>query len=350
MSILSQNGVFSVGIQSAKGVAATTFYRHKMLGVQVGGQEMSMPWADEVGGTPYPEGLLKTGAFVGGNVILQPRLSNVFGWLLKAIMGKVSTVSDYPEAGVYTHIFSPDPAATATIPWVTTRKYLPPPDGGSASAEQGLDCKITAAEITLAAQRPLTMTMGYLGRVPSWPDPSAWSYENEYEDVTSVPVGNTGSFTLPDFGVSAQPVPAVQVQVANVLSGGQLRSEFILGSYYPDDLVVTKRSTGVRFTLKINDYALFKTILTGSDSGATWTPEVYATDMVARVESPGNISGHSVPYSFEVRAEAVDWAVEGPPALAGNSVIYLPVIGIAKRPSSGNPWEFRLVNTQPGYV
>jgi hypothetical protein len=343
MSVSSRNGVLAYGGQTAKESLATAFYRHKTLDINLGAIEQSARWAPEVGGSVFNQGQRKTASYVGGTATIQPRIANVFGWLLYAMTGSVSTVDDHPEAGANTHIFKP---ATdhAYLPWLTMHKYVPGATSADAIGEILQDCKVAQAVFSMAAMAPLTMQVGVLGREPSFEEAPSWTYENAYEDVESVPTGNSGYFKLPTFSADALEVTSVEVTLANQLSAARLADEMVIGSYHPDDLLVIGRDVGVRFIYKWADPDLWQQVYTGAVDGTAWTPSMYSTDVAAKLNSPNNISGTSTPYSIEITAPEVDWSIDGQLRLQGNNILYCPVTGVLKEPETGDPFQIRIVN------
>lgn len=343
MSVSSRNGVLAYGPQTAKESLASTFYRHKTLDINLGAIEQSERWAPEVGGSVFNVGQRKTAAFVGGQATIQPRIENVFGWLLYAMSGDVSTVDDTPEAGANTHIFTPA-SDHAYLPWLTMHKYIPGATSGDALGEVLQDCKIAQAVFSMASMAPLTCQVGVLGREPSFEEAPSWSYENEFEDVQSVPTGNSGHFKLPDFSTDALEASSVEVTLMNRLSAAQLQNEMVIGSYHPDDLVVIERDVAFRFVYKWADPDLWQQVYTGAVDGTAWTPSVYETDVEAKLESPNNIPGTSTPYSLSIEAPEVDWSVDGQLRLQGNNILYCPMAGVLNEPATADPFQIKVVN------
>ena len=344
MSVSARSGVLAYLGQSEKGtLAAGDYYRHKALSIALGANEQAQRWAPEVGGSVFNQGQRKVAAMISGQATIQPRIANVFGFLLYAMSGSVSTVEDYPEADANTHIFKPD-TDHASLPWLSMHKYVPGATSATAIGEIMQDVKIAQAVFSMAAMAPLTVQLGVLGRIPTFEEAPSWSYSNAYENTDSIPTGNAGHFKLPDFSGTALPSTSVEITVMNRLSAARLQDEMVIGSYHPDDLVVMERDLAVRFIYKWADPDLWQQIYTGASDGTSWTASVYNTDMIAKLESPNNIGSTSTPYSIEIRAEEVDWSVDGAINLAGNNILYCPMVGVTREPSSGNPFEIRIVN------
>lgn len=106
MTITSQAGVFSYGLQAAKGTLATTWYRHRAMDINFGPVQDLRTFMLEVGGIVTPTGAYKAGAFIGGGATLQPRMQGDFGWLVKFLMGKVTTTPGTASAAAVHADFS----------------------------------------------------------------------------------------------------------------------------------------------------------------------------------------------------------------------------------------------------
>ena len=70
MTVPASEGVFSFGGQTGRGTLAGTFYRHKMLDVNIGTQQAVQYFPQEVGGGVHP-----TGAFKGVITVMVGSLS-----------------------------------------------------------------------------------------------------------------------------------------------------------------------------------------------------------------------------------------------------------------------------------
>lgn len=91
MTVPSQAGIFGFGMQSAKGVVATEYFRHRASDINYGPVQDMRTFPLEVGGVLTPTGAYKGGVFMGGGASLMPRMEGDLGYLLKALMGSVTT-------------------------------------------------------------------------------------------------------------------------------------------------------------------------------------------------------------------------------------------------------------------
>jgi hypothetical protein len=349
-TVLAQNAIFGLGPQTAKEVIATTYYRYKALAIGAGGVEDNRISPLEVGGTPYPTGAYKAGAFFAGDVTLQPRLEGDIGWVLYAATGSVSTVNDSPEAGLYTHYFAPLTTNTAYLPWLSAREHVP---GATGTADDwgvvGQDIKIPRLRIVVPQNGTVTSIISLLGRVPTWSTaPDVWTWADVFEDFDSVPVSCCGHFEVPD----GSEVAALGVSIDLVNQLTTPRQEMIVGAYYPDDIAVVSRTLTVSWVYKWADPDLVMALLTNAGSGASvaWSPVVYSTNLDLTVESPDNISGMANPFSLKVTAQSCNWQTPGPVELAGGDMIRQRYTGTVLEPAAGDYFQMALVNEQATYT
>jgi len=351
-TVLAQTGIVGFGPQTAKGTMATTFYRYKAMRAALGAVEDNRTAQLEVGGVPYPTGAFKAGAFFGGEAVLQPRLEGDIGWVLYAACGNVSTVSDCPEAGLYTHVFRPDPSATSTIKWLSARVMTPGATSSDNLGSIGLDCRIPQLRIVVPQNDVVTAMLTVQGRVPSWANAeaaNAWTWADDYEDFDSVPISVKGHFEVPDD--TSIPALGVDITLANVLT--DVRREMIVGEYHPDDLAVITRNMMISFVHKYPDPARYLASVANEDdpfaSAMPWSPVVNTQSCELKVESPANISGKSNPYSLTLKASKVNWVAEGPPVLTAGDMLSIRYTGTVLEPDSGDYFELHLVNSQVAF-
>ena len=349
-TVLAQTGTVGFGPQTAKGSIATSFYRYKTMRSAMGAIEDSRVAQLEIGGTPYPTGAFKAGAFFGGEAALQPRLEGDIGWLLYAACGDVSTGSDIPEAGMYTHIFRPDPNATSVIKWLSA--HVITPGAAAANAKDlgviGLDCRIPQLRIVVPQNDVVMAMLTLLGRVPSFDIDPQWSWVDAFEDFDSVPISVKGYFEVPDD--AEIPALGVDVTLSNVLT--QPTREMIVGAYYPDDLAVVTRNLTISFIHKYPNPDLYLDALAAGAAGHTiaWSPVVNSQSCELRIESPANVAGMANPYSLTIIAQLVSWVPDGPPVMTAGDMLSVRYTGTVLEPSSGDYFQFVLINEQNGYL
>lgn len=358
MSVSSLNSIWGAGPQTAKGVAATTFYAFRAMRVAGGPQELAQTAEPEVGGQPLPDAAYKVGVFTREQIDLYMRLEDDIGWLLYALTGAVSTTADTPESGMHTHTFRMDPTSTLTmltLKWLSTRRIIGQPAIGHNFGMQVVDNRIEAMMFNLAAAAALTCRMNMLGRTHTLSDdPSAWTWAaSSPEGFDSVPISaNTNShFKVPDFSASALPTQQVQIQFGNVLT--QPTQEFIIGSPYMDDIAALYRNIGLNWTYKWYDEDLYLYMVANGGTGTSidWSAIVPSGSFEAKISTPQNVSGMSNPYSITFAAPEVFWFPTAPPSLSGLNLIQLPVSGIVAATDDGSdPFTIQLVNETSAYT
>jgi len=352
-TVLAQTGIVGFGPQTAKEAIATTFYRYKAMRAALGAVEDNRTAQLEIGGVPYPTGAYKAGAFFGGEAVLQPRLEGDIGWLLYAACGDVSTTADCPEAGLYTHIFRPDSTATSAIKWLSARLMTPGATSGDNLGSIGLDCRIPQLRLVVPQNDVVTAMLTVLGRVPSWANAAtanAWSWADDYEDFDSVPISVKGYFKVPND--TEIPALGVDIALANVLT--QPQREMIVGAYHPDDLAVVTRNMTISFVHKYPDPARYLASAANEDdpfaAAMPWSPVVNTQSCELRVESPGDVSGMSNPYSLTLKATKVSWVPDGPPVLTAGDMLQVRYVGTVLEPDSGDYFQLLLVNEVSSYT
>lgn len=96
MAVTAQSGIVGYAPQESKSTVAgytapTEYYKTKATLVDLAVLDDTRTGDDEVGGRPVPTFPYKAGVVVGGGLSIQPRLENIFGWLLYGAMGKVAS-------------------------------------------------------------------------------------------------------------------------------------------------------------------------------------------------------------------------------------------------------------------
>jgi len=352
MSVSTLEGKWAFGGQTAKGAAASTFYEMRTLAVRGGPVDITEPMPPELGGVPIADGAHRLGSYYAATVDMIPRLEEDIGWLLFAACGNVSTVSDSPEAGLQTHYFRMDTSDYMALKWLSLRREIPSEESAVNSGLAALDCKVANVLFDLAGASRLTARLGLFGREPSFSDDvSGWSY-NTAEDATSIAIiSSSGSwFKIPDFQAGTLPITRARVTLNNQVS--QPQQEFIIGSYHPDDVTGLYRTMNVEAVYKWEDEDLYLQLAANGGTGASiaWTSEIFTGAMNIKAVSPANISGYSNPYSLTIYAPKVYYAATSPPEAAGVNIVQLPITGFVARPTSGDAFQFQLVNEVASYT
>lgn len=344
MTVLASTGILSYGKQSAKGSAASTWYRHRATDIDFGPVQTMAAIPLEVGGTVVPTGSYKQGAYVAGGATLHPRMEGDFGWIMEGLMGAVST-SAGPAADSYDHKFQ-FASDVGSLPWMSVRKYVP---GSASMGEIGTDCKVASVTMTFPQNGIMQARVDWIGRTPSWETAPSWTYSDGFEDYSSIPVTSQTacSIKLPEFSASELPVTALTVTMTNNLTTPQ--QEMVIGSQHPDDFAVVSRAATIRATVKWSDPDLYRTIYTGGTGGVAWSDACYYSDFEALVQSPYNVVG-TTPYELVINASNVAWQIDGPVRLAGGDLLMLNLMGtVVEQDSGDNYLDFVMRNGQVNY-
>jgi len=353
MTVAASQGVIGWGPQVAKGTLATNWYKHKAVQVETGAQQEVRQFPQEVGGGFHPTGAYKRMGFAAGQVIMHPRLQDVIGWLLYAAVGDLSTIADTPEASMYRHQYTP-PADFCDMPWLSVRKEIPAGcDVGTENLGEILkDCRVSGLRFAVEAGGLAQCAATFVGREPSLSETGVdtWTWTNAaYEDKEGVPTAAASDQVT--VGGTTMVATNIVIDIQNQFTTPD--EELIIGSYYPDDMILQQQTMQVRWTYKWNDPDLYKSIVTGAntESGGDidWSPTVHTSAFLSKFKTPGNATGMSNPWAIEFYAPEMVWQAAGSPRLVGGGWLSLEYQGIAQEPTSGDTLRVRLENLTSGY-
>lgn len=334
MSYGAQTGVIAISPLVSKSTPAGSpkWYKFRATDIDFDAISPGGVLPPEIAGILTPTGAYKSGIFAAGGFSIIPRLDGDLGWLLYGLMGYVTSGS---AAQGYTHTFK-YPADQTELPWFEVRRVTP---GDTDLYLDVMDCKVARARLTIPQAGPLAARVDLVGRSPTFPSGSSWTYET-MDDSDAFPIANaTGYFKMPDFDADALPVTGMVFEWMNLMTTPQ--EEMVVGSNYPDDFGVRGRAMTARFIYRWKDPDLYRRIFTGAVSGSTaWTPEVFTSDLEAKVTTPGNWLGTpaSVPLSLVIKAEKVEFAPNGPVRLLGNQTIAVEYVGTVLTPDDETPY------------
>jgi len=322
----------------------------------------------EIGGRALPGGAYATGAWAEGTVSIIPRLDNRFGWIILAVMGEVSTVSDTTidnyvagdtsgaDTGVYTHIFRFYSTDHYWVPYCTFRRLLPHTTAASSLGETFQDGRFRSMTITGAGASPVTCDLDAQGRMkqtdgvdqfdfePGWGTPT-------YDDLDNFAVTNcTGHFKIEDTEFD---VTTVSLTVTNQLLPPAQAMK--IGSMHPIDYPVLGRVVTATATILIDDYNLYVSTFEGAaNAGVDGNVSciVYKADLDVELASQTYITG-TTPYVLRVRSSAADdnvaWQVR-PIRVQPNRPIVLQVTASFLATGTGDPIQVLLQNSKVNYT
>ncbi|MGC9423769.1 hypothetical protein [Vibrio sp.] len=355
MAIVAQAGVFGFGPQSGKEVAASALYKHRAADIDLAVISDDRLGPPEVGGTPTPTLPYRAGVMAAGGATISPRLENTFGWLLYGVAGDVTSTIDEDvlgntATGYNHHVFTFDPSSEGFVPWMTFYKEIPGETAGDILAEKYQDSKIVNLNLALPNDGLIQARIDAIGRMgdnafSSTPE----TFENtEYEDFTSVPIGSVeGSYIqIPGYSATDLPIVACTVSLANTPM--DMRQEKIFGSPYLEDITVIGRSLTVDMIVKWRDPELYRSILTGSTTGTSWSACPFVSDLDVLAVT-GICAGETYPYQIRVQAPEIMYQLVGGIRLAGNEAVMQRIQGTAIKGSS-DYYQLHLCNTVTEYA
>lgn len=340
----SQKSTFSFAPQAAKleegafTVANYDWYRHYVPRTAGLAQQMQTVLPLENGSVITATGAYKFGAFVGSEIDIIPRLEDVFGWLLEATMGAVTSVNnanynvsgfETGHTGVRASLFRFKTDDSAYLPWLAIRRTIPRTSGGDIG-EVGWDCKVNNLRFTIPGAGLVTARMGFVGRKFKQESPGAWTYENAFEGSESIPQAGRGEVLMDNEAVT---VTGLTVDIMNNLTSVQ--QEMVVGSLFPDDFVPLTRGCTLRMMLKWSDAELYRRILNGGPSAVEWDSEPFISEIsgtvrpfAATFESAADIGATGQPYRLRFFANKVAWLFDGAGIeLQAGDILSLPFVG-----------------------
>lgn len=345
MSITAQGGVIGFGLQAEKGQLAEAWWRHKTLVASFGPVTQKADSDPEIGGSNLPTGSYKTGSFYAGAMRIQPRLEHSFGWLLLGALGHVETVAN--DTTGFDHVFTmrPGQGGGLFLPWMSFRRLIPGVEEHQDVGDIGLDCKIRSMALTIPAAGTLVSEFNIVGREPFLDDiPTAWVWENDYEEFVSVPVPMNGHIKLPNFDpLAGQDIPVTGARVTLNNNTTDIREERIIGSYNPHDFATRRRSVTFEITYKWEDPSLYRFIFNGGDPAQSeFAPCIDTTDIEMVYMSPCPIEPGVVdhPWALKIEAPKVDWQEDGPVELAGDNILMQRYSGMAYEADTMDPSDY----------
>lgn len=327
-TVPAQTSLWGIAPQTAKvgtgtfgdtQIDALNWRKYRVITVTGRGMQDQAVMPMELSGVLVPTGGYKSGAYYVQEVDLIPRLEDSLGYLLYATLGSVSTIAGqkYTDTGWATltgatgHLFRFASDQTQ-LPWLATRLRMPgsAADGSQVQGEVGYDCKASGLRLNVPGAGMITARFGVQGRAfyrPVAASVNAWTYENEFEDSNSIAHAGRGSLYI---GSNTPKITGLTIDIINGLTRPQ--DEFIVGSFFPDDVAVLARSVRLRAAVKWENPDLWNLIYFGGTNGTDWTSLPYFVETAGAVKafffeakSPDNMPATSVPYAIRVMANNV---------------------------------------------
>jgi hypothetical protein len=338
-------GKFWFATQATKGTAgAGTYYGMKLSSLELAPQQVYRNVGALVGGGLLPGNTIKTGVFSAGSITVPPALDDYMGWLMYAYAGEVSSV--LISTGVYKHYFPSGADDTSQKRYLTLRRSVP---ADSIIYEQFEDMVVAGLSWTFAPQEFANLRADFIGRTPSEPNGSAWTWTN-IKDQTSVPISSKGTFELPDGGTALVEAPnGVTIEMVNVTPDPRRVS--VIGSYYPYDFPVLARNITISFSALMASKTLYDAL---HYSGTAWSPAMPAQASFGSIDfksqSPDVIPTRALPYEFGFYASNMQWTAT-PIRLVGGELVQVAITGVvAEDPNQTQDWYMTLQNATSAYT
>jgi hypothetical protein len=176
-------------------------------------------------------------------------------------------------------------------------------------------------------------------------DPTAWSYDNDFESWESIPVAcQTGGYLK----IDAVELPIVAATIGWVNVPIDIRQEKIYGDPFIEGITIVQRRMTYDFMVKWNDPDLYSDALTASITGTTWSATPKTASFEVKAVSSVNMPSESEPYSLIIAADEVMVNPVGGIQLAGNQAVMQRFQGVALEAT--NYASFTLRNKVTGYT
>jgi hypothetical protein len=288
----SEGSFLGLAKQTAKGSINSTDAAFKYLLFRRGAfgvNNMFIPLGAEVGGGSLERSVVKVGVNTGGVLEFIPR-PETLGHFFMGATG--SAAISGPVDSAYTHDFT-FAADEFAAPYYTVR-YAP----GDIWGETYQDSRFNLLSLEWRAASFVTGTLGMLGIVP----------------VPNVSTATWGALARVDSGPQfLSPLGTIAIPIgtdALVLGGSfiaqnimPLDQQYIVGSYYPEDLDIVSRAFILNLTVKIENATLYNKIMYDPDGGAAWAADVFKEANISlSFDSDTNIGAGTTPYSFTIKA------------------------------------------------
>jgi hypothetical protein len=348
MGVSAQKGAFGMALQSTKGVPITEADLNRFLFMRV----LSVPQFPnrpttrlpvEISGGRGSAGSIVNGVDVGGRVSTLVRPVSI-GKVLKGFCGSVSTATDSPEAGVYTHTFSP----SETKGWMSIMRRVETIIG-----ERFEDVLPGSLEFTFSPGEPLSCNIDFAGRRAVQINPALipdavlnW----DALDPLSCVSNNAEVKTC--FG-NACSVASLTCQGARVTLSNELQPDGrVIGSLYQPDFTMTDLVCNIVLDVVIEDATLYRQIYYNAALTGDMSAVVATGRFSLKASSASVISGKAAYYSLTISDEGTSDNTEFtllPIELAGNSIIKAQMTAQIKLDASNKTFQVVLVNATSGY-
>jgi len=331
--------------QTAKGTPNVTDASFKYMLFNDGGMgpdPITIPLDPEVGGGAMLRDVARVGVISRGQFSFVPR-PQTLGDMLYAATGNVATTA---SGTAKSHVFTLG-ANQFAAPYYTFRSAP-----GNMWGEQFQDCRLNSLSLAWKGANFVRGEMGVVGGLPLPVSTAAWAA------ITKVDGG-------PQFLTPVSKIEVPDATVLKVLSGMftcgmsiPLDEQFVVGSYSPDAMDITRRAFQLSFVIKLEDSVLYKKLLYDAAGGAAWAAAMMreaTLDIMLNSVVEADTVAHT-PYSLKIAANGsststanVVWSAQPVAMRAGKQVTMAMTGTFIADPAGGEPITLTLVNNTASY-
>ena len=316
----SLGSFFAIGVQGAKGTAATTLYKliatESSLAPEFEYRDTRLEHPSTGGTTSWamanPDQI--TG-YIGRASVTFPLRPKGIVPVLQATGFGISTTNN---TSYYTHVLTQ--GTDAAHKWVTCMWKVDDSDG--AYYVRGVDGRCTSLTISVSTEEIMcTAEFGFI-TVAAF-SASQPTYVNEQSDEIVPWVGARTDIDIGGYTV-VEVIRAAEITFTNTLR------ENDKALWSQSRVNMQRQSIGIQASfneMNVSDSA-YEAVYFGADAGTTpaSAPVTGAIDVEWR--SAANISGAAVPYELQFAAPSVQWKPNGAPTASGDDLITIGVDGM----------------------
>jgi len=245
--------------------------------------------------------------------------------------------------------------------------------GGSDSGvwEMLYDCRFETLALTLNALAWLGGSFSLNGIQPTQYNTSAGVAALNAAvdpDVSAPFVSPVGGFKLNDtyksvgvYGGSGDGAVGLASVAAQIGAVQNVDREFIIGSYYPQDIDVVARAATIAATMFLNSKLLYDKLMYDPEvavttADVTWVADVFDTALFEATYRTGEPivgaddgAGAAVPYKLTIAAADTQWGVGGI-NLRGGDIVMIDLVGSIAKPAAGEALTLTLLNSTASYA
>jgi len=314
----SKSAFFAIGVQAAKGTAATTLYKAlattSELAPEFEYRENRIEHPSAVPNTSWalaaPE--VPTGYLAGAAVTFALRPNTIVPVLMAA--GYKDVPAD--ETGYYTHVLTQD--TDANHKWVTIAWSVPDSDG--AFVTRGVDMRCTSFSIEVTPEE-IMCTAEFRG-LTIQPMSGSPTYISEVSDEIVPWLGTRTTLTMGGYSV-VERARSITIEGTN-----ELRE---------DDKAIWEATrtalgrTSFDLSLGVSDVNLsddtYEALFYGASGGTSVATGAVMGAIDIEWESAADIPSETVPYSFQNAMPSVQWQSDGRPQATGDEIITFAATG-----------------------